>query len=181
MRISHTKAGRAALGAAAAGGVRHLAHLFIVGETPRSALGVLRHLCGTPPILSLAALEVAIDLWQRIDLGLVRRKSQQLGDLFIHLVDERCAGDGFELVSPRDAEQRGSQVSLRHPKGYAVVRALIDRGVIGDFRAPDVLRFGFAAPYTRFCDIWDAVDALSRVMAEGAWRAPAYAVRAAVT
>jgi len=147
----------------------------------RPAAGVLRHLCGTPPVLSLAALEVAIDLWQRIDLAEVRRKSQRLGDLFIRLVDGRCAAHGFEVASPRDPEHRGAAVSLRHPEGYAVMQALIARGVIGDFRAPDLMRFGFAAPYTRYVDAWDAVDALSQVMETEVWRDPAYAVRAAVT
>lgn len=129
------------------------------------AAGIGRHLTGTPAILSLAALEVAVDLWQRIDLGEVRRKSQQLGDLFIRLVDERCAAQGYEVVSPRDHSQRGSQVSLRHRDGEAITQALIDRGVIGDFRPPDLMRFGFAAPYTRYVDVWDAVEALSQVTA----------------
>ena len=145
------------------------------------AAGVLRHLCGTPPVVSLAALEVAIELWQRIDVGEVRRKSQALGDLFIRLVDERCAGHGLSLASPRDAALRGSQVSLRHPQGYAIVQALIERGVIGDFRAPDVMRFGLAAPYTRYIDVWEAVDRLAAVMTEAAWRDARHAVRAAVT
>jgi kynureninase len=147
----------------------------------RPAPGVLRHLCGTPPILSLAALEVAIELWQRIDLHQVRRKSQQLTDTFIRLVDERCAAYGLEVVSLRDAELRGSAVSLRHPSGYAVMQALIERGVIGDFRAPDLMRFGFAAPYTRFVDAWDAVDGLSQVMAQDSWRDRRWATRSAVT
>ena len=154
---------------------------FDFADHHRPAGGVLRHLCGTPPIVSLAALEVAIELWQRIDLHQVRRKSQRLGDLFIRLVEERCAGHGFELASPRDAEQRGSQVSLRHPEGYAIVQALIDRGVIGDFRAPDLMRFGLAAPYTRYADVWDAVDALVTVMATEAWRDARWATRLAVT
>jgi len=154
---------------------------FDFADSYRPAGGVLRHLCGTPPIVSLAALEVAIELWQRIDLSLVRRKSQRLGDLFIRLVEERCAGHGFELASPRDCEQRGSQVSLRHPEGYAIVQALIDRQVIGDFRAPDLMRFGLAAPYTRYTDVWDAVDALVTVMATEAWRDARHASRLAVT
>lgn len=154
---------------------------FEFSATYRPARGVLRYLCGTPPIISLAALEVAVDLWLRIDMAAVRSKSMRLGDLFIRLVDERCAPYGFEVVSPRDAVLRGSQVSLRHSAGYAIMQALIDRGVIGDFRAPDVMRFGFAAPYTRYVDVWDAVDALSVVMDDGAWRDARYSTRAPVT
>jgi len=154
---------------------------FEFSATYRPASGVLRHLCGTPPIISLAALEVAVDLWLRIDMTAVRSKSMRLCDLFIALVDERCAAHGFEVVSPRDATVRGWQVSLRHDEGYAIMQALIDRGVIGDFRAPDVMRFGFAAPYTRHVDVWDAVDALCVVMERGLWREPRYATRAAVT
>ncbi|HXA28507.1 MAG TPA: kynureninase [Candidatus Angelobacter sp.] len=154
---------------------------FEFSGTYRPAPGVLRHLCGTPPIISLAALEVAVDLWLRIDMAAVRSKSMRLGDLFIRLVDERCAAHGFEVVSPRDATVRGSQVSLRHDDGYAVMQALIDRGVIGDFRAPDVMRFGFAAPYTRYVDMWDAVEVLRAVMDQEVWREPRYAARAAVT
>jgi kynureninase len=169
-----------ALPAVLPGWMGHAAPFDFDGEY-RPAAGVLRHLCGTPPIVSLAALEVAIELWQRIDLHEVRRKSQRLGDTFIRLVDERCAGYGFAVASPRDAEQRGAAVSLRHRHGYALMQALIERGIIGDFRAPDLMRFGFAAPYTRFVDAWDAVDALSQVMAQDSWRDPRWATRAAVT
>jgi kynureninase len=154
---------------------------FEFSGTYRPAPGVLRHLCGTPPIISLAALEVAVDLWLRIDMAAVRSKSMRLGDRFIRLVDERCAPYGFEVVSPRDAMVRGSQVSLRHDEGYAIMQALIDRGVIGDFRAPDVMRFGFAAPYTRHVDVWDAVETLCVVMEHGVWREPRYSTRAVVT
>jgi kynureninase len=154
---------------------------FEFSDTYRPAPGVLRHLCGTPPIISLAALEVAVDLWLRIDMVAVRSKSMRLGDLFIRLVDERCAAYGFDLLSPRDATVRGSQVSLRHDNGYRVMQALIDRGVIGDFRPPDVMRFGFAAPYTRYVDVWGAVETLCEVMEHGVWRDPRYSRRAAVT
>lgn len=147
----------------------------------RPAPGILRHLCSSPPILSLLALEVAVDLWLRIDIEAARRKAQSLTDLFIRLVDERCAGLGLEVASPRDAALRGSQVALRHPEGYPVMRALIDRGVIGDFRAPDVLRFGFAAPYTRHVDAWDAVETLREVLETQAWRRPEYRERLGVT
>ncbi|HEY2704123.1 MAG TPA: kynureninase [Candidatus Dormibacteraeota bacterium] len=147
----------------------------------RPAPGVGGFLCGTPPILAMAALEAALDLWAEVDLGEVRAKSMRLGDLLVRLVDERCAGLGLELASPREAARRGSQVSLRHADGYGVVRALIDRGVIGDFRAPDIVRLGLAPLYLRHVDAWDAVEALREVLATGAHRRPEYAVRAAVT
>jgi kynureninase len=105
-----------------------------------------------------------------------------LGQLFIELVESRCAGHGLELASPREAAARGSQVSFaRAEGGYAIVQALIARGVIGDFRAPDVLRFGFTPLYTRFIDVWDAVERFQHVLENNEWRDPRFAVRAAVT
>ncbi len=145
------------------------------------APGIRRHLCGTPPILSLAALEAALELWREVDLSQVRRKSIALGELFIGLVEARCRGLGFVLASPREGSARGSQVSFRHAQGYAITQALIARGVIGDFRTPDLLRFGFAPLYTRYVDLWDAVEALAEVMASGAWNKPEFRERAFVT
>jgi kynureninase len=147
----------------------------------RHAPGVGGFLCGTPPILGMAALEAALDLWLEVDLGAVRTKSVRLGDLLIRLVDERCAGLGLEVASPRDGELRGSQVALRHPDGYRVVRALIDRGVVGDFRSPDIVRLGLAPLYLRHVDVWDAVETLREVLATRAHDRPEYAVRASVT
>jgi kynureninase len=148
--------------------------------------GITRFLCGTPPILSLAALECGVDVVLATEaaggLSAIRRKSIELTDLFIELVESRCRGHGLSLVSPRTAEERGSQVSFaRETGGYAIVQALIERGVIGDFRAPDVLRFGFAPLYTRFVDVWDAVDRLRDVLASELWREPRFSVRATVT
>ena len=148
----------------------------------RPAHGILQGMVGTPPILGLAALEVAVDMWREVgDLAAVRVKSVALAELFIALVDDRCAGTGLVVASPRDAARRGSQVSLRHEAGYAVMQALIDRGVVGDFRAPDILRFGLTPLYTRFVDVWDAVEALRDVIEGGAWTRPEFAVRRAVT
>ena len=147
----------------------------------RPAPGIKRQLAGSPPILSMLALEVAIDLWLRIDQKETRRKSMALGDLFISRVDETCRDLGVEVVSPRDAELRGSQVSLRHKEAYRVMRALIDRGVIGDFRTPDLMRFGFAPLYTRYVDVFDAVTVLCQVLTSRAWDRPEYANRLAVT
>ena len=145
------------------------------------AAGITRHLCGTPPILALAALEAALDVWSQVDLAAVRKKSIALCDLFIGLVERTCADQGLRLISPRDAARRGSQVSFAHAEGYAVMQALIDRGVIGDFRQPDVMRFGLAPLYTRYVDVWDAVEVLSEVLDSHAWDRPAYRRHAAVT
>ena len=148
----------------------------------RPAQGILQGMVGTPPILGLAALEVAVDLWREVgDMAAVREKSVALSELFIALVDTRCAGLGLEVASPRQADRRGSQVSLRHDAGYPVMQALIERGVVGDFRAPDILRFGLTPLSTRFLDVWDAVEALRDVLASGAWTRPELSVRRAVT
>ncbi len=142
---------------------------------------IKRFLSGTPNILSLVALEASLDVWAQVDLNLLRAKSMALGDLFIELVEARCAGHGFILASPRDATARGSQVSFRHEEGYAIMQALIARGVIGDFRAPDIVRFGFTPLYTRYVDVWHAAEVLYDIMATRAWDTPAFRTRAAVT
>ncbi|MBJ7609519.1 MAG: kynureninase [Candidatus Dormibacteraeota bacterium] len=147
----------------------------------RPAAGMASMLSGTPPILQLAALEAGVDLWNEVSMTAARRKSIALTDLFIALVEDRCADAGFSLASPRDPTRRGSQVSLRHLQGYGIVRALVDRGVIGDFRALDICRFGFAPLYLRYVDVWDAVDRLRAVMHSGAHRDSRFAERAAVT
>lgn len=145
----------------------------------RPAEGIGRFICGTPNMLSLAALDAALDVWDDVDMQVIRAKSRALGDNFIRLVEQEC--EGFALGSPRDSAWRGSQVSLRHPEGYAIVQALIARGVIGDFRAPDVLRFGFSPLYVRHVDVWDAVAHLKAVMATGEWQRPEFRTRAKVT
>ena len=136
-------------------------------------------MCGTPGILGMCALEMGVDIFQSVDMGVLRRKSRQLGDLFISLVEEKPMG--FKLASPRKADLRGSQVSIRHPGGYSIMQALIERGVIGDFRAPDIMRFGFTSLYTRYIDIWHAVSMLADIMNSDDWRDEKYAVQAEVT
>jgi kynureninase len=143
--------------------------------------GIARFLVGTPPILSLTALEAGLDLFADVELGALRRKSGALGDLFIALVAQELAGSGLTLASPALAAERGSQVSYRHPEGYPIMQALISRGVIGDFRAPDILRFGFAPLYVSFSDVWNAVAHLKAVMAGQEWQKPEFRRRAAVT
>lgn len=143
--------------------------------------GIRRFLCGTQPILSLRALKGALSIWDDVDMGLLRQKSVALGDLFIELVEENCGRFGVELASPRDGAQRGSQVSFAHEHSYAIMQALIERGVIGDFRAPDVMRFGFAPLYIGYRDIWNAVDTLRDILETGTWREARFSIRAAVT
>ena len=150
------------------------------------APGITRFLCGTPPILSMAALECGVDtVLAAQDLGgmdALREKSLALTDLFAQLVAERCEGQSLTLTSPTAHLLRGSQVCLTHPSGaYAIMQALIARGVIGDFRAPDVLRFGFTPLTVRFVDVWDAVEHLRDVLHSGQWQEPRFAQRAAVT
>jgi kynureninase len=154
---------------------------FAFESAYRPAPGIDRFICGTPPILSLRALEVGVDLALSVDTALVRAKAMALTDLFIRVVEQECAGFGLALISPRDATRRGSQVSFTHAQAYPVMQALIARGVIGDVRAPDILRFGFAPLYLRFVDAWDAADALREVLATRAWDQPHFHRRAAVT
>lgn len=153
---------------------------FDFSDSYRPASGISRQLCGTPAILSLAALEVGIDMLRQADMKALRAKSQALGDMFLALVAEKC-GSGFRVACPREAAQRGSQVSFAHADGYAIVQALIARGVIGDYRDPQILRFGFAPLYVRYEDVWDAVEILADVMKSGAYREERFRVRAAVT
>ncbi len=152
----------------------------------RPAPGIARYLCGTPPILSMAALECGVDTVLAAEplggMAALRSKSLEMTRLFADLVESRCAGHGLRVVSPRDDALRGSQVCLARDDGaYAIVQALIGRGVIGDFRAPDVLRFGFTPLYLRFVDVWDAVEQLHQVVASGEWCDARFAARAAVT
>ena len=145
------------------------------------APGIERLLVGTPPVLSLAALAAGIELFDGVDLRLLRAKSVALGGLFRRLVEQECGGLGLRLVSPADAERCGSQVSYAHPDGYAIVQALIAGGVIPDFRAPDVLRFGFAPLYVRHADVFAAVAALREIVVTRAYDDPRFRVRARVT
>jgi kynureninase len=147
----------------------------------RPADGIERNRVGTPPILSMAALDAALDVFDGVDLQTVREKSVALAELLIALVEERCGALGVELASPREAASRGSQVSFRHPEAYAVVQALIERGFIGDFRAPDIIRLGLAPLYVRYTDIRDTAEALHEVLDGRAYEEPRFRRRAKVT
>ena len=133
------------------------------------AAGIRQMLCGSPPILSMVALEVGVDLLLEVDLAEVRRKSIQLTGLFMERVDERCREHHFTVLTPRESKYRGSQVALAHPHGSEIIEAMFHRGVVADFRPPDLLRFGFAPLYTRYTDVWDAVETLHAIVEQGAW------------
>jgi len=152
----------------------------------RPAPGIARYLCGTPPVIQMAALECGVDsVLAAAPLGgmdALRSKSLALTELFMRLVAERCGGQDLALVTPHEASHRGSQVSYaRTEGGYAIVQALIARGVVGDFRAPDILRFGFTPLYLRFVDVWDAVEHLRQVLDSGEWTQERFHRKAAVT
>jgi kynureninase len=145
------------------------------------ATDIRRMLCGTPPILSLAAIDAALDVFADLDLRQIQDKSAMLTQSFIDLVETHCAGFGLELTTPRAPAERGSQVCFAHPEGYAIVQALNARGVVGDFRAPNIVRFGFAPLYLRHQDVWDAVMHLHDVLATRAWDTPQFKTRSLVT
>lgn len=152
----------------------------------RPADGIRRHVCSSPGVLGLVAFEAALDVMLEADMNAIREKSVALCDLFIRLVEQECGDAGFELISPREAGLtapwiRGSQVSFAHRDGYGIVQALIARGVVGDFRDPDVMRFGFAPLYQRYEDVWHAVAHLRAVLDGGEHLAEAYRERASVT
>ncbi len=150
---------------------------FAFEDAYRPAPGMKRWLAGTPAMLSTAALEAALDLWADIDQHAVATKSAQLFDILA------AAGDalGLECVSPRDPAKRGSHISFRHPDAYALTQAMIARGVIGDFRDPDILRLGLTPLYLSHEDVWRAGEILRKVIETGEWRAPQYSQRLAVT
>lgn len=151
---------------------------FAFEPTFRPAEGIRRFTVSTPHVLSFAALEAALDIWDRVDMSLVRAKSISLTSLFIDLVESTT---DLTLASPRNPAKRGSQISFRHSDGYPVMRALIDKGVHGDFRAPDILRFGFAPLYIRHVDVYDAAMTIAEVLDKDLWRDEKYTQRLAVT
>lgn len=145
------------------------------------AAGIERFTVGTPSILALAALDCGVDTVLAAGIEGLRAKSVALTELFIQLVEAHCQPAALRLVSPRDSAQRGSQVCFAHPQAWPVMQALIERGVIGDFRAPDILRFGFAPLYVGYADVWDAVDALQDILRSESFLAPRFQARHAVT
>ena len=154
---------------------------FAFEDRYEPAPGISRFLVGTPPVLGMAALEVGVDLFLEADMAAVRAKSISLSELFIERLKPLAERWNFALASPADPAERGSQVSYAHPEGYAIMQALIARNVIGDFRAPDILRFGFTPLYTTHAEVAAAVDHIDAVMAAGEWDRAEYKVRSAVT
>ena len=136
----------------------------------QAAEGILRFQTGTQPVLSLRGLQAGLEIAQAVDQKLVRQKSQRLTQLFLELVASRCGEYGVTLQSPTDPEKRGSQVALHCLNGFAVIQALIARKIIADFRAPGIMRFGFAPLYLRYTDVWDAAEALTDVLKTEEWR-----------
>jgi len=165
-----------------------LGHAAPFDFTPeyRQADGIVGYQCGTPPILSMVALECGVDTVLAADahggMDALRAKSLALTSTFMELLAPVCADHDLRVVTPSEPSVRGSQVSFAAPEGaYNMVQALIARGVIGDFRAPDIARFGCVPLYTRFVDIWDGVEHIRAVLDSGEWREPRFAARSAVT
>ncbi len=147
----------------------------------KPAPGIARFQCGTQAVLSVVALDAAVKVWDDVDMKKIYEKSQALCSLFIEQVERQCADHGVALAGPRDMSKRGSHVSFHCPEGYAVMQALIAANVIGDFRAPDMIRFGFAPLFNSFTDVFDAAAMLHTVLRERLWNQPAYLNRKAVT
>ena len=145
----------------------------------RAGSGIERMRVGTPPVIALRALSAALEIWDQVDMNDVRQKSIELTEQFITGVETACPM--LTLASPRDADQRGSQVSFRFEHGYAAMQACIAAGVVGDFRAPDIMRFGFTPLFIDARDVTEAIDRIARVMREERWKDPAFQTRAAVT
>jgi kynureninase len=154
---------------------------FAFDPAYRPGNGIERMRVGTPPVLQLAALEASLDIWDGVDLQALRKASLRLTDQFIEGVEAACSKTGLTLATPRDHARRGSQVSFAHPQGYAIMQALIARGVIGDFRAPDIIRFGFTPLYIDEGDVAHAIAVLADILLNALWDRPEYHARARVT
>jgi kynureninase len=161
------------------GWMGHAAPFAFVDEY-KPASGIVKFLTGTPSILALAALEAGLDTFDSVAMREIAAKSRALSQLFVEEVEARC-GDEVRLASPRDPAQRGSHVVFSHPEGYAVMQALIARGVVGDFRAPDLMRFGFAPLYNRFSEMVRAAEVLGEILKTREWDDPRFKARAKVT
>jgi kynureninase len=153
---------------------------FAFDDDYRPARGIARFLTGTPSILALAALDAGLDTFSGIAMRDVEAKARALSQLFVDEAEARC-GSEVHLASPREPAERGSHVSFAHPEGHAVMQALIARGVIGDFRAPDLMRFGFAPLYNSFEEIWRAAGHLGDILAAREWDQPRFHARQKVT
>jgi kynureninase len=151
---------------------------FAFSQKFEPAEGIVRMQCGTQPILNMQALDAAMDVWADVDMNVVYEKAKTQCKMFADLAEARC---DVKLFGSRDFSQRGSHVCLQHPQAYAVMQAMIARGVIGDFRAPDLIRFGFAPLYNSYVDVWDAVEHLAQVLDGELWNTPQFLAKKAVT
>jgi len=154
---------------------------FSFDQNYQSAPGMRQFLCGTPPVLSMGVLDAALDVFEDLDMQVLRDKSMQLGELFLQLVVSNNNLIELALASPKESSERGSQLAFTHPHAFAICQALIERGVIADFRAPDVLRFGFAPLYLRYRDIWDSVQILLDIITSGVYKEEKYSRQQKVT
>lgn len=145
------------------------------------ASGIRRFLTGTQPIVSMSLIQCGLEIFERTSVATLRKKSLALTDLFIELVEQECSEYGVTLVTPRDHAKRGSHVSFGHENAFAIIQALIERNVIGDYREPGVMRFGVAPLYIRYVDLWNAVRRLKQILQSRAWDTPRFKTRHAVT
>ena len=152
---------------------------FAVNYQP--ANDICKYICGTPPIIAYKAIESGLTVFEQVSMNVVREKSIKLSEMFIQLMQQECIKFGFELFSPRNAEQRGSQVSFTHGNGFSIMQTLISHSVVGDFRQPNILRFGFSPLYMRFEDVWDAVICLREIMQTKEWQSEQFNKRGYVT
>ena len=152
---------------------------FVVNYQP--ANDICKYICGTPPIIAYKAIESGLAVFEQVSMNVVREKSIKLSEMFIQLMQQECIKFGFELFSPRNAEQRGSQVSFTHGNGFSIMQTLISHSVVGDFRQPNILRFGFSPLYMRFKDVWDAVICLREIMQTKEWQSEQFNKRGYVT
>ncbi len=147
----------------------------------KAANGLVRQQCGTQAMLSMAALDASLDEWAHVDMLALQKKSRNLCQLFIDLVEEKCSAHGLKLAGPRNMQERGSHVSFQHPEGYAVMQALIAKGVVGDFRAPDMIRFGFAPLYNTREEVFEAASTLADILDGKLWDTPEFRAKKKVT
>ena len=152
---------------------------FVVNYQP--ANDICKYICGTPPIIAYKAIESGLTVFEQVSMNVVREKSIKLSEMFIQLMQQECIKFGFELFSPRNAEQRGSQVSFTHGNGFSIMQTLISHSVVGDFRQPNILRFGISPLYMRFEDVWDAVICLREIMQTKEWQSEQFNKRGYVT
>jgi kynureninase len=162
------------------GWMGHAAPFSLSGDY-EPASGARRYVAGTPEVLALSAVAAGLDLFERAGIDAIRAKSLRMSGVLMELIESECAGYGIDIATPREPGARGSHVAVRHPEAYAVMQALIARDIVGDFRAPDLMRFAITPLYQRYVDLWDLASALREILETGAWDTPEFRRRATVT